>query len=194
MPGVPSHRERRSRRPRARSDHRRPSSSPPGYRPGVDKPDGTNAVLSRSAPRKVPCAGRIPESPAVAPASAEALRGSRTTALPAHATPKAGPSRSLGRISLPRLGPAPDGLVGLEPRPAPGCAKDGQPISAGGTQGPVGGEPRHFLRRTDTSPLSARARHVYVMQQMGHTDPKPALRIYAKVISEQRRRAPARAW
>ncbi len=68
------------------------------------------------------------------------------------------------------------------------------PISADDGSTPVAGEPRHFLRRTDTSPLSARARHVYVMQQMGHTDPKPALRIYAKVISEQRRRAPARAW
>jgi len=32
------------------------------------------------------------------------------------------------------------------------------------------------------------------MQQMGHIDPKLALRIYAKVISEQRRRGQARAW
>jgi hypothetical protein len=31
---------------------------------------------------------------------------------------------------------------------------------------------------------------VYVMHQMGHTDPKLALRIYTKVIGDQRRRGP----
>jgi hypothetical protein len=31
---------------------------------------------------------------------------------------------------------------------------------------------------------------VYVMHQMGQSDPKLALRIYAKVVGEQRRRGP----
>ncbi len=46
----------------------------------------------------------------------------------------------------------------------------------------------HSLRRTYASLLYLRGETpVYVMQQMGHTDPKLALRIYAKVIGEGRR-------
>jgi len=49
----------------------------------------------------------------------------------------------------------------------------------------------HSLRRTFASLLYLRGENpVYVMNQMGHTDPKLALRIYTKVMSEQRRRAP----
>ncbi|HEY5344596.1 MAG TPA: site-specific integrase [Solirubrobacteraceae bacterium] len=47
----------------------------------------------------------------------------------------------------------------------------------------------HSLRRTFASLLYLRGENpVYVMQQMGHTDPKLALRIYTKVIGDQRRR------
>ncbi len=49
----------------------------------------------------------------------------------------------------------------------------------------------HSLRRTFASLLYLRGESpVYVMQQMGHSDPKLALRIYAKVVGEQRRRGP----
>ena len=49
----------------------------------------------------------------------------------------------------------------------------------------------HSLRRTFASLLYFRGENpVYVMHQMGHTDPKLALRIYTKVIGEQRRRGP----
>jgi integrase len=49
----------------------------------------------------------------------------------------------------------------------------------------------HSLRRTFASLLYLRGENpVYVMHQMGHTDPKLALRIYTKVMSEQRRRGP----
>jgi integrase len=49
----------------------------------------------------------------------------------------------------------------------------------------------HSLRRTFASLLYLRGENpVYVMHQMGHTDPKLALRIYTKVMGEQRRRAP----
>jgi integrase len=49
----------------------------------------------------------------------------------------------------------------------------------------------HSLRRTFASLLYFRGENpVYVMHQMGHTDPKLALRIYTKVMSEQRRRGP----
>ena len=49
----------------------------------------------------------------------------------------------------------------------------------------------HSLRRTFASLLYLRGENpVYVMQQMGHTDPKLALRIYTKVIGDQRRRGP----
>jgi integrase len=49
----------------------------------------------------------------------------------------------------------------------------------------------HSLRRTFASLLYCRGENpVYVMQQMGHTDPKLALRIYTKVMGEQRNRGP----
>lgn len=49
----------------------------------------------------------------------------------------------------------------------------------------------HSLRRTFASLLYLRGENpVYVMHQMGHTDPKLALRIYTKVLGEQRRRGP----
>jgi integrase len=55
---------------------------------------------------------------------------------------------------------------------------------------PTGLSP-HSLRRTFASLLYLRGENpVYVMHQMGHTDPKLALRIYTKVIGEQRRRSP----
>jgi integrase len=47
----------------------------------------------------------------------------------------------------------------------------------------------HSLRRTFASLLYLRGENpVYVMHQMGHADPKLALRIYTKVMGEQRRR------
>ncbi len=47
----------------------------------------------------------------------------------------------------------------------------------------------HSLRRTFASLLYLRGESpVYVMHQMGHADPKLALRIYTKVMGEQRRR------
>jgi hypothetical protein len=55
---------------------------------------------------------------------------------------------------------------------------------------PTGLSP-HSLRRTFASLLYLRGENpVYVMHQMGHTDPKLALRIYTKVMGEQRRRGP----
>ena len=49
----------------------------------------------------------------------------------------------------------------------------------------------HSLRRMFASLLYLRGENpVYVMHQMGHTDPKLALRIYTKVMGEQRRRGP----
>ncbi|HTZ87573.1 MAG TPA: tyrosine-type recombinase/integrase [Solirubrobacteraceae bacterium] len=49
----------------------------------------------------------------------------------------------------------------------------------------------HSLRRMFASLLYLRGENpVYVMHQMGHADPKLALRIYTKVMSEQRRRSP----
>ena len=49
----------------------------------------------------------------------------------------------------------------------------------------------HSLRRTFALLLYLRGENpVYVMHQMGHTDPKLALRIYTKVMGEQRRRGP----
>jgi integrase len=49
----------------------------------------------------------------------------------------------------------------------------------------------HSLRRTFASLLYYRGENpVYVMEQMGHTDPKLALRIYTKVMADQRRRGP----
>jgi integrase len=49
----------------------------------------------------------------------------------------------------------------------------------------------HSLRRTFATLLYLRGENpVYVMHQMGHTDPKLALRIYTKVMGEQRRRGP----
>jgi integrase len=49
----------------------------------------------------------------------------------------------------------------------------------------------HSLRRTFASLLYLRGENpVYVMHQMGHADPKLALRIYTKVMGEQRRRSP----
>ena len=49
----------------------------------------------------------------------------------------------------------------------------------------------HSLRRTFASLLYLRGENpVYVMQQMGHTDPKLALRIYTRVLGEQRRHGP----
>ena len=49
----------------------------------------------------------------------------------------------------------------------------------------------HSLRRTFASLLYLRGESpVYVMHQMGHADPKLALRIYTKVMGEQRRRGP----
>lgn len=49
----------------------------------------------------------------------------------------------------------------------------------------------HSLRRTFASLLYLRGENpVYVMHQMGHTDPKLVLRIYTKVMGEQRRRGP----
>jgi integrase len=49
----------------------------------------------------------------------------------------------------------------------------------------------HSLRRTFASLLYLRGENpVYVMHQMGHTDPKLALRIYTRVMGGQRRRAP----
>jgi integrase len=49
----------------------------------------------------------------------------------------------------------------------------------------------HSLRRTFASLLYLRGENpVYVMHQMGHTDPKLALRIYTKVMGAQRRRGP----
>ena len=47
----------------------------------------------------------------------------------------------------------------------------------------------HSLRRTFASLLYLRGEDpVYVAEQMGHADPKLALRIYAKVIGDRRRR------
>jgi integrase len=47
----------------------------------------------------------------------------------------------------------------------------------------------HSLRRTFTALLYERGEDpVYVMDQLGHTDPKLALRIYTEVVSRQRRR------
>jgi len=47
----------------------------------------------------------------------------------------------------------------------------------------------HSLRRTFASLLYLRGETpVYVMEQMGHTDPQLALRIYAKAVGQQRRR------
>ena len=49
----------------------------------------------------------------------------------------------------------------------------------------------HSLRRTFASLLYLRGESpVYVMHQMGHSDPKLALRIYAKVMGGSRRRGP----
>jgi len=49
----------------------------------------------------------------------------------------------------------------------------------------------HSLRRTFASLLYLRGETpVYVMHQMGHADPKLALRIYARIMGEQRRRGP----
>jgi integrase len=49
----------------------------------------------------------------------------------------------------------------------------------------------HSLRRTFASLLYLRGENpVYVMHQMGHSDPKLALRIYTRVMAEQRRRGP----
>ena len=49
----------------------------------------------------------------------------------------------------------------------------------------------HLLRRTFASLLYPRGENpVYVMHQMGHTNPMLALRIYTKVMGEQRRRGP----
>lgn len=49
----------------------------------------------------------------------------------------------------------------------------------------------HSLRRTFASLLYLRGESpVYVTHQMGHADPKLALRIYTKVMGEQRRRGP----
>jgi integrase len=51
----------------------------------------------------------------------------------------------------------------------------------------------HSLRRTFASLLYLRGENpVYVMQQMGHSDPKLALSIYARVIGRQRRAPGAR--
>jgi integrase len=45
----------------------------------------------------------------------------------------------------------------------------------------------HSLRRTFASLLYLRGENpVYVMDQLGHSDPKLALRIYAKVVARQR--------
>ena len=47
----------------------------------------------------------------------------------------------------------------------------------------------HSFRRTFAALLYLRGEDpVYVMEQLGHTDPKLALRIYAKVIGDRRRR------
>jgi integrase len=47
----------------------------------------------------------------------------------------------------------------------------------------------HSLRRTFASFLYCRGESpVYVMQQMGHSDPKLALRIYTKTMGDMRRR------
>lgn len=49
----------------------------------------------------------------------------------------------------------------------------------------------HSLRRTFASLLYLRGENpVYVMHQMGHSDPKLALSIYTRVIGQQRRRSP----
>jgi integrase len=49
----------------------------------------------------------------------------------------------------------------------------------------------HSLRRTFASLLYLRGENsVYAMHQMGHAHPKLALRIYTKVMGEQRRRGP----
>jgi integrase len=49
----------------------------------------------------------------------------------------------------------------------------------------------HSLRRTFASLLYLRGESpVYVMHQMGHSDPKLALRIYTKVMGRSRRRGP----
>jgi integrase len=49
----------------------------------------------------------------------------------------------------------------------------------------------HSLRRTFASLLYLRGENpVYVMHQMGHADPKLALRIYAKVIGQRQRQRP----
>ena len=49
----------------------------------------------------------------------------------------------------------------------------------------------HSLRRTFASFLYCRGESpVYVMQQMGHADPKLALRIYTKTMGDLRRRGP----
>ena len=49
----------------------------------------------------------------------------------------------------------------------------------------------HSLRRTFASFLYCRGESpVYVMQQMGHSDPKLALRIYTKTMGDLRRRGP----
>jgi integrase len=49
----------------------------------------------------------------------------------------------------------------------------------------------HLLRRTFASLLYLRGESpVYVMHQMGHADPKLALKIYTKVTGEQRQRGP----
>jgi hypothetical protein len=47
------------------------------------------------------------------------------------------------------------------------------------------------MRRSFASLLYLRGENpVYVMHQMGHADPKLALRIYTRVMGDQRRRGP----
>src|SRR5215217_2393041 len=47
----------------------------------------------------------------------------------------------------------------------------------------------HSLRRTFASLLPLRGGDpAYVMEQLGHTDPKLALRMYAKALGDRRRR------
>ena len=54
---------------------------------------------------------------------------------------------------------------------------------------PIGDLSPHSLRRTFASLLYLRGENpVYVMHQLGHTDPKLALRIHARVIGDKRNR------
>jgi integrase len=82
----------------------------------------------------------------------------------------------------------PDSRQNVRKRLARGVERANAALEAEGLAGIPDGLTPHSLRRPFASLLYLRGEDpVYVMDQMGHTDPKLALRIYAKAIGNQRR-------